>query len=302
MNGAGGPSAGVVRAIGASRCRSGRRRLLATVACMSRASVTTTWGRRCGRLAVAVVLVAQGVVAQEPAFEFYPEFRRWLFSLPPAQRHPDAAVHERYAEQQREAGTAAGEIARRIELLRTRRPALEADFWNRFFTVDQPAFTTTPNAFLSAVVAGRLPGRALDVGMGEGRNALYLAKLGWSVTGFDPADKAVALARQRARALGLSIETHVLRDEDFDFGTERWDLIVLSWMPVNDAPRLVRALRPGGRVVFEGPRAWFDRNGLLEAFADLRVLHYEDVETEGDFFHGQRIDVLRLLAERPETP
>jgi SAM-dependent methyltransferase len=255
-------------------------------------------------LAIALVaaFAGQRVVAQEPAYDFYPEFRRWLFSLPPAQRAPLTAVLEHYERRQREAGTAPQEIARRTELVRTRRPELEADFWNRFLTADRPAFTTTPNAFLRAVVAGRPPGHALDVGMGEGRNALYLATLGWTVTGIDPADKAVALARQRARALGLSIATHVVHDREFDVGVDRWDLIVLSWMPVNDAPRLVRALRPGGRVIFEGPRAWFDRNGLLEAFADLRVLHYEDVETEGDFFHGQRIDVLRLLAERPTTP
>ena len=53
----------------------------------------------------------------------------------------------------------------------------------------------------------RKPGKALDVGMGEGRNALYLAKLGWDVTGFDPADKVVALAAQRAKTMGLALKT-----------------------------------------------------------------------------------------------
>jgi hypothetical protein len=42
-------------------------------------------------------------------------------------------------------------------------------------------------------------------------------------------------------------------------------------------------------------------NGLLKAFdSRLRILHYEDVTTtEGDFFQGQKISVLRFVAERP---
>jgi 2-polyprenyl-3-methyl-5-hydroxy-6-metoxy-1,4-benzoquinol methylase len=52
------------------------------------------------------------------------------------------------------------------------------------------------------------PGRALDVGISQGRNAIFLAQHGWKVTGFDPAEKAVALAQKRAVLAGVSIETH----------------------------------------------------------------------------------------------
>jgi SAM-dependent methyltransferase len=237
--------------------------------------------------------------AQVPAFDFYPGFRAWWFALPSEQRQPIDAVLARYRQHLADQGTAADEIARQVTLIRGRRPELEADFWNRFFTVDAPRFNTAPNSFLASVVHGRPAGRALDVGMGEGRNALYLAKLGWQVTGFDPADKAVALAEQRARQLGLTLATSVAHDRDFAFGSAQWDLILLSWMPVNEPTRLVEALRPGGIVVFEGPRAWFPPNGLLKAFDRLRIRHYEDVVTEGDFFQGQPIAVLRLVAERP---
>jgi hypothetical protein len=87
-------------------------------------------------------------------------------------------------------------------------------------------------------------------------------------------------------------------DRDFAFGLSEWDLILLSWMPVNEPARLVDALRPGGIVVFEGPRAWFPRNGLLKTFDALRILHCEDVITEGDVFQGQKLPVLRFVAER----
>ena len=79
---------------------------------------------------------------------------------------------------------------------------------------------------------GRKPGRALDVGMGQGRNAIYLAQQGWDVSGFDPADKAVALAQQEAKRLGVSLRTQIVGDDEFDFGRNQWDLIVLSYVGV----------------------------------------------------------------------
>jgi len=60
------------------------------------------------------------------------------------------------------------------------------------------------NGFLKQIVEKQRPGVALDYGMGEGRNAIYLASLGWQVWGFDPADAGVALVQKRAKELGLT--------------------------------------------------------------------------------------------------
>lgn len=237
--------------------------------------------------------------AQVPAYDFYPVFRRWWFALPAEQRHPMDAVIERYQDKLRSEGVSGEEITRRVELLRSHRQELENDFWDRYFTVDAPAFNTAPNAWLVSMIEGRKPGRALDVGMGEGRNTLCLARHCWDVTGFDPAAKAVALATKRAKEQGLSIHTQVALDKDFDFGREQWDLILLSWMPVNLPARIIDGLRPGGVVVFEGPEAWFTRNGLLSTFDGLRILRYEDMVRSADFFDGGQMPVVRLLAEKP---
>ncbi len=160
------------------------------------------------------------------------------------------------------------------------------------------------------MVKGRPTGTALDVGMGQGRNALFLAQQGWTVTGFDPAEKAVAAAQAQAKALGVTIDTRIEGDETFDFGQNRWDLIVLSYVSFRDlVPKIVSALKPGGLVVVEGFHrdatknssigggVVFDTNELLTLFGELRVLQYEDAAAVGDF--GKRdTRVVRLAAQK----
>lgn len=238
--------------------------------------------------------------AQVAEFDWYPSFRRWMQSdVPRDQRGPEA-IAARYRTRLVAEGVAPDEIARRIALLQTRRQDLENDFWNRFFTVDAPAFNTSPNAFLASVVDGRRPGTALDVGMGEGRNALFLAKAGWQVTGFDPADKAVALAAQRATTLKVPLTTQVATDATFDFGQAQWDLIVYSWVPpTGSLAKAIAGLRPGGIIVVEGGRAWFPPNGLLKMFDALRIVHYEDRVAASDFFNRSEMAIVRLVAEKP---
>lgn len=251
-------------------------------------------------MALFVAVAGAIAAAQKPEFDFYPEYRHWVQSLPRAQRGSPEQVLELYRARLTKEGIAKTEIDRRTALITGQRQELENDFWNRFFTTDSPAFNLEPNAFLASVVAGRKPGRALDVGMGEGRNALYLAKLGWDVTGFDPADQAVALAQSRADSLKLKLKTVVALDKDFDFGRNRWDLIVYSWVgPADSARRAVESLMPGGIVVVEAGRSWFPPNGLLKMFDGLRVLRYEDELAPSDFFNRSEMFIVRLLAEKP---
>ena len=144
--------------------------------------------------------------AQNPAFDFYPDFRSMAQQLSRADRSITMdQVLQRYRERLHTEGVSSGEIERRENLIRTSRNQLEDDFWNRFFTEGKANYNTAPNAFLMEVVEGRKAGAALDYGMGEGRNALYLAKLGWQVSGFDPATQAVALAQKRAKELDLKL-------------------------------------------------------------------------------------------------
>ena len=267
-------------------------------------------------LYVALLTVTGAAAAQAPlpptatAAEVatYEAFRAWVTKQPPASLTDEAAVYGRYAAELKAQGKTEREITATIGLLKSIGDRAEIERWNRILTAPEPRFNTAPNAFLVSVTSGLEPGRSLDVGMGQGRNTIYLAQQGWDSVGFDPADRAVAAAQAQAAKLGVKITASVARDVDYDWGENRWDLIVLSYVGAREyAAQVVRALRPGGMVVVEGFHrdatktqsigggVVFDTNELLRIFAPLRVLRYEDANAKGDF--GQADSrVVRLAA------
>jgi len=255
-------------------------------------------------LTLVGLLISALALAQNPKYAFYPEFRnsftpRMRAENPSRQLSNDEIV-AMYATELKSDGVPFDEISRRLGLLRTGRPALEADYWNRFYLDAKSNFNKAPNAFLMQMVKGRPPGVVLDYGMGEGRNSIYLASLGWEVWGFDPADAGVALAQKRAKELGLILHTSAVRDSDYDFGQNRFDMIVFSWtMPLVPIQRIVDSLKPGGVVVMECGSDFVSRNQMLHIFDPLEIRHYEIVRAKSDFYDRRDTDVLRLVAIKP---
>ncbi len=187
--------------------------------------------------------------------------------------------------------------------------------WNQVYTHEISSIATYPNRFLAEVVQGRKPGRALDLGMGQGRNSLFLARLGWEVTGIDIADKGIDLARKEAARLGLSVKCVVSDISTFDVGKDCWDLIVGTYMGrliLFQAPELTRGLEPGGSLVFEhyrrdvnrvslsGGRLGYPVIALLETFVPaLRIVRYEEVLDFPDWGdQGERAPLVRMLARK----
>lgn len=171
-------------------------------------------------------------------------------------------------------------------------PAQPSNSWDAAYLSANPSFRQEPNRFLVEVAAELEPGAALDVGMGQGRNALHLARKGWRVTGFDVSPAGVEQARAAAKAEGLELTALVEGSAEFDWGEERWDLIVVAYFPFlrQSIEPLLRSLRPGGSIVVEAyhadaaldrppgpsPGVTFDDNELLELFSGLRVIEYQD--------------------------
>jgi SAM-dependent methyltransferase len=252
---------------------------------------------------LAALAIAHGVAfSQKTEFEFFPDFRN-VFSPAVRAEKPEVSNEEivqRYAESLRAKRIAEEEIKRRVNLIQTRREALEIDMWNRVYSDPNPGFNQAPNAFLMQVVAGRTPSSALDYAMGEGRNAIYLAQLGWDVSGFDQAEAAVALAQKRAAALKLNLRVSAVRDAGYDFGKERFDLILFSWsMPQVPVERVIDSLKPGGMVVMECAVNYVGRNGMLKMFDALQINRYEIVRAKADWYNRMETDVLRMLAVKP---
>jgi 2-polyprenyl-3-methyl-5-hydroxy-6-metoxy-1,4-benzoquinol methylase len=244
-----------------------------------------------------------------PEVQIYEKYRTWTTQQPSGGRDPERL--ERYRAVLTAEGLSAAEIERHIRVIAEQGPRLEIERWNRILTAPTPTFNTRPNAFLVEMTKPLAPGKALDVGMGQGRNAIYLAQQGWEVTGFDPADQAISTAQEQARRLGVQLTTFVLRDDQFDFGTEQWDLIVLSYVGVvrRIVSRVHEGLRPGGLIVVEGFHrdatktasigggVVFDTNELLRLFDRFRIVRYEDTEGVGDF--GLRdTRLVRLCAQK----
>jgi len=258
-------------------------------------------------LAVLVTALFYSVLAfgQKPEYAFYPEFRN-TFTPKVRAENPSLsltseAIADRYAAKLRTEGVTETEITRRTKLILTERNLLEADYWNRYYLDSNSNFNRAPNGFLKQMVEGQRPGVALDYGMGEGRNAIYLATLGWQVWGFDPADAGVALAQKRAKELGLTLHTAAVRDSEYDFGKERFDLVLFSWtMPLVPVQKVVDSLKPSGIVVMEcGADFVSGHNEILHMFDPLHIVRYEIVRAKSDFYDRRETDVLRLVARKP---
>lgn len=187
--------------------------------------------------------------------------------------------------------------------------AAQREIYNRLYTNPDASFRNEPNAFLVRIAVGRKPGNALDIGMGEGRNAAWLAREGWTVTGFDISDAALARVRQR----GIR-GTFTRADADtYDYGLARWDLVCgfyLQAILTRNAAKIVASLKPGGWLVAEGfhedrltplGRTGSHRtNELLHAFAALRIRLYEDRFDAGDWapVSGPQ-PIVRIFASLP---
>lgn len=195
--------------------------------------------------------------------------------------------------------------------------------WNDRYREPGFAYGDAPNEFLVETAPRIAPrGRVLSLGEGEGRNAVFLAQQGFTVTGVDDAEVGLAKARSLAAERGVQIETTVADLATFEFGERAWDAIVSIWchLPPTVRARVhrecVRALAPGGLFVLEAytpAQLAFDSGGpktiemlytadlLREELAGLDVLLARECEREvheGRYHQGPSA-VVQFVAKKP---
>lgn len=191
------------------------------------------------------------------------------------------------------------------------RAGLEAEkqSWNDTFKASL-GFNHKPNQLLVDTVKGRKPGVALDLLMGQGRNALYLAAQGWKVTGVDISDEGLKLARETAAKQKLKLDAIEADIDKWDLGTDRWDLITMIYAG-NDHKLVDKAkagLKKGGLFVLEyfhkdseaakaGAGGW--ATGELAALFGngFKILRDDVVEDTADW-SLRKLKLVRFVAEK----
>ena len=189
--------------------------------------------------------------------------------------------------------------------------------WNGIITGETVYFNKDANRFLQQVTAGLEPGLALDIGMGEGRNSLFLAEQGWQVTGIDIADEAVAQANRKAKEKGLQLNAVVESVDTYDYGVDKWDLVIGMYLHnhiTRNTEKIIASVKPGGLLLIEGfhwdfsadrvnverggGRFGYKSNELTEVFGKLRILYYEDVTDKPDWVSQEGKPIVRFLARK----
>ena len=135
----------------------------------------------------------------------------------------------------------------------------EQPAWEERYSGDR-VWSGRVNVQLEAEAAGIAPGRALDVGCGEGGDALWLAQHGWQVTASDFADAALARVAAHAAEAGLGdrVETRRIDVRTFEPDGETWDLVTSHFVHLPDGGmvdvvrRLASAVAPGGTLLVVG--------------------------------------------------
>ena len=177
---------------------------------------------------------------------------------------------------------------------------MDARDWDERYAATELVWSVTPNQFVAAELAGLPPGRAVDLAAGEGRNAIWLAGLGWSVTAVDFSQVALDKGRRLA---GDADVTWVCADATTWEGDAAYDVAVLAYLqlPAEGRRAAVRrafaALRPGGTFLLVA----HDTTNLTEGTGgpqDASVLMTAE-DVLGDLT-GEAVEVVR--AERvPRT-
>jgi SAM-dependent methyltransferase len=151
--------------------------------------------------------------------------------------------------------------------------ARAADWDARYRARDGAIWSGQPNGRLVAEVAGVTPGRALDVGCGEGADAIWLAQRGWTVTAIDISEVAICRAREASRRAGASVEWICGDALQTPFPAHSLDLVSMQYPALPKAAgeaavrRLLDTVRPGGL--------------LLAVYHDLDDEHREHMKSRG---------------------
>jgi 2-polyprenyl-3-methyl-5-hydroxy-6-metoxy-1,4-benzoquinol methylase len=194
--------------------------------------------------------------------------------------------------------------------------------WDERYSAPDFAYGTAPNDFIASVTDKIPKGKILSLAEGEGRNAVYLASLGYEVTGVDGSEVGLRKALKLASEHGVTITTILADLGEFLIESEQWDGIIACYCHVPSIIRIplhqaaVQGLKPGGVFVLEafskeqityntgGPQSpdlLMSLDDLKQELTGLEFIHAVQIEREvreGNR-HTGLASVVQVLARKP---
>ena len=198
--------------------------------------------------------------------------------------------------------------------------------WDERYSGDGFEWSMHPNQFAAAELAGLPPGRALDLAAGEGRNSVWLAERGWSVTAVDFSRVGLDKGRKLSTTHGVAdrqVDWVVADLSEYEPAREAYELVLIAYLQVDAALRArvlagaAAALVPGGTLLVIGhdlanltegvggpqsPDVLYTPEAITAGLPGLSVVRAERVRrtVERDGATATAVDTL-VRAERPAS-
>lgn len=195
-------------------------------------------------------------------------------------------------------------------------------FWDERFSQPEYYYGKLPNDFLKEH-AHVFPqkGRLISLGEGEGRNAVFLAQLGYEVTALDSAPAGLKKMEQLAKEKGVTVHPLLAHLKYYEFEPNAWDGVISIFCHLPPPVRrtvhqgLIHSLKKGGIFLMEaytpeqlqygtgGPKdrdLLYEPETIRQELAGLELLHFEQIErniVEG-IGHDGPSSVLQVIAKK----
>ncbi|WP_372920555.1 class I SAM-dependent methyltransferase [Salegentibacter sp.] len=200
------------------------------------------------------------------------------------------------------------------------------DFWNERYAEKEYVYGKKPNSYFQEKLDELRPGRILLPAEGEGRNAVYAARMDWEVSAFDISEEGKKKARKLAREYQVELDYQVGELETMGYKKEEFDAIGLIFAHFPKKTRehyfqqFDKYLQPQGVIIFEGfsrehieyqkenPQAGgpkdaemlYTKEELEVAFRGYKFEEFEEleIELEEGEYHKGKAAVIRFLARK----
>ena len=198
---------------------------------------------------------------------------------------------------------------------------MDAVEWDQRYREADRLWSATPNLFVEDRLRHRAPGRGLDLAAGEGRNAIWLASLGWQMTAVDFSPVGVSRGSAQSDVVEFVVADVLVWEPETDF-----DLILIAYLHLEQAEfqRVVQRSRewlgPGGELFMIGhhtsniesgwggpqhPEILWDVPSVLEWVEGMTVIESEVVRRPVETDDGRRYArdaLIRVQASPPVGP